>query len=278
MQARGWCFTLNNPEYEPRLCAISNLCYAIFGHELAPTTNTPHLQGYLLFTKRQRLTQLVKVMPGAHFEVARGTPEQNRLYCSKGSDIQIFGVCPTKTQGKRTDLDEAAEEIKTGKSLTDIASNYSVAFIKYSRGFTALQNALYKPTIRTGLKVYVLYGPSGVGKTRWAYDHYPIDQIYKLNSNDNGSLWFDGYTNQKVLLIDDFRGWIRYKTMLTLLDIYPFQCQIKGSTVFAAWDTIVITSDVPPDQWYHFAIEGGYEQLQRRLSEVHNCSVSFPAI
>jgi len=74
------------------------------------------------------------------------------------------------------------------------------------------------------IKVIVLWGDAGSGKTRFVYDNHKIEDIYKLNVNSNGALWFDGYESQSVLLIDDFNGWIQYRDLLTILDRYPYRC------------------------------------------------------
>lgn len=95
--AKNWCFTLNNytEGYELLIKALypDSINYLIYGHEIAPTTGTPHLQGYVQFTKKLRLTGIKKLFgPDPHFEVAAGTPAQNKAYCSKGTDIVELGL------------------------------------------------------------------------------------------------------------------------------------------------------------------------------------------
>ena len=68
-------------------------------------------------SSRKRLSFLKKISPEfakAHFEVARGSPESNRAYCTK-SDTRVdgpweFGALPFG-QGHRVDLDDAAEAV-----------------------------------------------------------------------------------------------------------------------------------------------------------------------
>ena len=65
--------------------------YLIYGREVGDE-GTPHLQGYVQLKKITRLTGMKKLHPTAHWEVAKGTEEQNRTYCSKEGDFQEFGT------------------------------------------------------------------------------------------------------------------------------------------------------------------------------------------
>lgn len=86
-RSRGWCFTLNNyrEEEKERLEQHGHTCTVKFivGEETAPTTGTKHLQGYFYHKNPQTLDHMRKVNKRAHWEKARGSPEQNYEYCSK---------------------------------------------------------------------------------------------------------------------------------------------------------------------------------------------------
>ena len=59
--------------------------YSIFGREICPETKKPHLQGFfsLIHPKGMRVTALKKHFLTGHITVARGTPLENKRYCSK---------------------------------------------------------------------------------------------------------------------------------------------------------------------------------------------------
>lgn len=83
--ASKWCFTHNNYSEDDisdicTNCAVQNWKY-IFQEEKSKT-GTPHLQGYINFTKRIRPKLLFKNTT-IHWEACRGTEEQNITYCSK---------------------------------------------------------------------------------------------------------------------------------------------------------------------------------------------------
>jgi len=59
MTSRHYCFTLNNPTPEERNALASLECvYIVYGNEIAPTTGTPHLQGFVIFEHGHRITAL----------------------------------------------------------------------------------------------------------------------------------------------------------------------------------------------------------------------------
>jgi len=103
--AKNWCFTFNNYTEDDLLYMESigqnigpNSCinYIVYGKEIAPTSGTPHLQGYVQFKKRLRLSQVKKIISNRiNCRIANGTPFQNRLYCMKDDDAQEFGVIST---------------------------------------------------------------------------------------------------------------------------------------------------------------------------------------
>jgi len=62
-----------------------NCDYAVFGYETCPTTQRPHLQGYLHWKNARTYPNkaLRKAVPGIHDQIANGSPEANRKYCLK---------------------------------------------------------------------------------------------------------------------------------------------------------------------------------------------------
>lgn len=88
--AKRWVFTLNNPAasfdddfYEFNLDDSNGIEYAAWQHEIAPETQTPHIQGLVIFTERQTLAKVRRVLDTAHWEVMRGTIAQALDYVHK---------------------------------------------------------------------------------------------------------------------------------------------------------------------------------------------------
>lgn len=109
---KQWTWTLNNPtpDEQSRLAdAVSagGVVYLCYGRE-SGRNGTPHLQGYVAF-EHAITFRTVKIRLGSdrlHIEATRGTPEQNRDYCSKDGDFEEYGTLPTTNQGRRSDLNE----------------------------------------------------------------------------------------------------------------------------------------------------------------------------
>lgn len=94
LRSRGWCFTYNNydeREYEDIKEILHNRTLKfVIGKEEAPSTGTRHLQGYAYFKNPQTLKHLIKkVLPGAHWEIAKGSPDANLAYCTKTDEEAV---------------------------------------------------------------------------------------------------------------------------------------------------------------------------------------------
>jgi len=79
------------------------MSFLIYQKEAAPTTGTPHFQGYVVFKNPQSLVALRALNGAAHYEVAQGSAAQNITYCSKEPRLEAtvtFGEPPA--QGKAT--------------------------------------------------------------------------------------------------------------------------------------------------------------------------------
>ncbi|KAF8789568.1 Replication-associated protein like [Argiope bruennichi] len=89
-RVHGWCFTQfgGTPEavFDPRIHK-----YMCFGRETCPTTGRQHLQGYIYYLERQRFSVVKKSLANSHIEAAKGSPEQNKGYCSKDGDFTEYG-------------------------------------------------------------------------------------------------------------------------------------------------------------------------------------------
>ncbi|ADD62457.1 replication-association protein [Human associated cyclovirus 1] len=255
---RRFCFTWNNyTELNYALCQefIKKYCkYGIVGKELAPTTNTPHLQGFCNLQKPMRFSTIKKRLDnGIHIEKSMGSDTQNQTYCSKSGEF--FEAGDPQCQGKRNDLQSVVDTIQAGNgSLSSIANEHPTAYIRYFRGIQE-----YIKTVRpippryhkTEVRYY--HGPPGSGKSRRA-----LEEATALASDLNDiyykprGTWWDGYKQQSCVIIDDFYGWIKYDEMLKICDRYPYKVQIKGGFEEFTSKYIWITSNIDTNLLYKF--------------------------
>ncbi len=86
-RSRKWIFTWNN--YTEQNCIdmkewCSSQCKnSGFGREIAPTTGTPHLQGFWVFKNQKYFSQIKKKWPRVSYRMMKGTESQNLKYYSK---------------------------------------------------------------------------------------------------------------------------------------------------------------------------------------------------
>lgn len=126
--SRHWGFTLNNwtPEEFDRIVELhtsGQAEYLVVGREIAPTTGTPHLQGYIAFVNRKAQNTVRNLLPRAHVYIIRGTPAEASTYCRKDGDFSEFGTVPV-SQGHRSDIDAFIDWLKnhTGRpSIREVA-------------------------------------------------------------------------------------------------------------------------------------------------------------
>jgi len=275
MAARNWCFTLNNASFNaPTTDSAPEVRYMVWQEEKG-LEGTTHLQGYVELVKPMRMQAVKRVLGinGAHLETRKGTRDQARDYCMKEetrvSGPWEYGEWSSSGQGRRSDLISACKILEDSGLPTLIASHPEV-FVKYHRGLQALQ--FYKDKERSQklrtVRTYVIWGATGVGKTHAAM---VMDcPKFKLDMSANGStLWWDGYQSEPVLVVDDFYGWVPFGKLLNLLDIYPLRLDVKGAHAWAAWEVIIITSNKPPEDWYHQLTENQKAALERRLTQVY---------
>lgn len=95
---RAWCFTINNYT-QADIDAIlaldhSRIMRLAVGKEVAPSTGTPHLQGYVRFKKSARRGQVCLALGGrASCEPRYGTEAQATAYALKDKDVLVnFGT------------------------------------------------------------------------------------------------------------------------------------------------------------------------------------------
>jgi len=163
--------------------------------------------------------------------------------------------------------------LKKKRTIDEIAHDYPEAFIKYHRGFKELHNyamARDLPDIRE-LKVTLLYGDPGTGKTYHAIDFAVKNKLeyFMVPNPNNNALWFDYYDKQEVMIIDDFKAWIRYHDLLRILDPYKLQLAVKGGFTWARYKYVFITSNFAWEEWYSQDVAGYTpEAIFRRIHEI----------
>lgn len=260
-RSRAWVFTLNNYTHEQQsLIELIDCKYLVFGHEVAPTTGTPHLQGFIMFKSQKDFSAVRKIFPaGTHIEKKIASDFVNERYCKKDGDYFEKGEIPN--QGKRTDLDNVREIIRSTnkmRAVVDVAQSYQSVKM-------AEQILKYHETPRTWKpEVFWFCGSTGTGKSRLAYEMLG-DDCYTCLSTGR---WFDGYDAHENVLIDDMRkDFMKFHELLRLLDRYAMRVETKGGTRQFLAKKIIITSCYRPEEM--FSTREDIRQLIRRLDKIY---------
>lgn len=134
---KAWCFTVNNP-VEPYLSFDSTHVQCLVYQLERGESGTPHLQGYIEFTRRRTISQ-VKQYTGlerAHVERRLGSKEQAINYCTKDdgriAGPWLFGELGN-TAGKRNDLKVFVDAVSNGLNRDDIIDEFPELLARYPR-------------------------------------------------------------------------------------------------------------------------------------------------
>jgi hypothetical protein len=264
----------NQSQTEEQIQALKNSskkCLVfVAGLEHAPTTGTPHLQGYFECYCRKRLETAKKLLvKEAHIEEARASRDDNIKYCLKEGNVLIEKV-PTLSP-----IQEHYKKLIDAAQIGDrfkVAAEFPKEYVTYNSTIEKMiaRGAICKPQLGGNLKHknFWIGGLPGTGKSRWAAEIMEPMYQYKKNSNK----WWCGYAEElhKEVIIEDLDP----RTCQCLVnhikiwaDRYTFTGEVKcGSTQIwpGAW-YLVVTSNYRIDQC--FLNPEDAEAIKRRFTE-----------
>lgn len=279
-QATEFLFTINNytnDDLQRVRSAVSNSwgCnYLCFGLEIAPSTGTPHIQGYLQVDHRMRASTVNRKLGNrGRLQRATASLEQNKKYTAKTREgdstpneiWEEYGEARLVSQTpkrKRDDYDSLINLLSEGGSIKEAIMKFPDLCVKHLGNVTKIRELLlrnnditsycgpflwstpigFSPTDRWNRCLW-LKGPSGIGKTQFACSFFSrplfvrhIDQLRKFNAADHGGIIFDDM---------NFLHWPR-ESQITLLDCdMPTAVHVRYTIVeIPAFTKRIFTSNV----------------------------------
>ena len=289
VRAKRWVFTLNNYTEEdinklqnPPSIIKTDIQYLIYGEEIAPTTRTPHLQGYFRMENKFYRTALIRMFPPlekAFVEQARGTEYDNIKYCKKEGKYYEEGT-PIAAAQKSSIADQYIQiinDIKNGAKWDEIETKYPVILMNKINAIDKLlerhQTKQMEKTWDGDLKEknIWIWGPSGVGKSKWAWTQGNLINSYPKMQNK----WWDGFdpTQHKYVLIEDWQpvpGNMLLSNIKQWGDRYPFTGEKKGRSLIinpGGYKLIITANQCIKDSFPNID-EVNLEAIQRRFTEL----------
>jgi len=169
--------------------------------------------------------------------------------------------------GKRSDLLAVKRALDDGSSFAAIASDHFSSFIRYGRAFKEYKRVRQAPR-STKTIVCCFYGPSGIGKSRFAtaFAGY-LGSVYKVPQPKGSGLYWDDYDGQSVVFIDEMDGNYMTPTFFnTLCDRYECVVPVHGGAghqMLAKY--IIICSNYHPRYWWKKRSAVQLTQTMRRM-------------
>lgn len=137
--AKNYTFTSFTTDNESLIEPIfsDDMQFICYQHEQCPDTNRKHIQGYIQFKSRTRLTNIKKrggIWATAHIERAKGTTQENIKYCSKRTSaiagtFKEFGHATMA--GTSTQLSEAINKLSENATLEEIRQQFPEIYIRH---------------------------------------------------------------------------------------------------------------------------------------------------
>lgn len=262
-KARNFLITTFNIEdfddLKEYLMHFKSINYIVASKEICPETLAEHIHIFCQFNVPVCFS--IKKLKKAHVDISRGSPEQNDAYVRKdGNIIFEFGTM------KRNKPKNIGELLSCDESLLKelpICYYKTVVQEKIRRNDSILIDSVFK----ADFKVFYIWGPSGIGKSKYAYGKMKELGYTRCNllSFHNG-FWI-GAGDEEVALYDDWRDSdMPASEFIKFIDYNVQKMNIKNGYRHNNYKTIFITSIQNPRYIYCNKPDEEKKQWLRRMN------------
>ena len=268
-QMRHFAFTWNNYPEDVKV-QLKNIYreldanFLVAGLEEAPTTGTPHVQGYIQLNKRKTFKTVTKIFGGkVHISPALGSSQDNYDYVTKCNMFIELGEARTVGRARaKQDRDwELMINLASQNKLEQIRLDNPKDYLIYYNTLHKIAASNLKPEAMSRFCLWV-WGKPGVGKSRFVHETWP--EAYWKNANK----WWDGYTNQEVAVLDDLGTDVLAEHLKRWADRYKIVGEIKGGSLGLVYTTFVVTSNFHPKVLFQDTPQATQEAILRRFQVV----------
>lgn len=281
MAAKNWVFTLNNynQEMEDKLKSLYDkkvVKYLVYGREVAPTTNTPHLQGFIQFISKIRLNSIKKQVDIKEIYLDKCKNVKASIsYCKKDGQVVEYGTMTI--QGQRFDIENVYLMIKEGKTDLEIQEQYPKEYAKYYQAIKKMRNNIINDNALKNLEqdysdvnlrrwqiesiqvldaqddrkiLWILDEEGGQGKT-WLAKYLIVKRkAYYCNGGKVSDILF-GYENQEYVVFDytrDKEDYVNYSVIEMFKNGLAFSSKYESCMRIFKYCKVIIFSNFWPDQ------------------------------
>lgn len=267
-----------------------------------------HVHMVLEDTKPMRFSVIKKSYAvGMHFEATKGMKEQVEDYLLKRGKFEEKGekiietvqVGELKGRKSGTANESTLDKIDSFLAVGMKPAEILAMGIRYYTYETIIRKAYIDRRVAEmpqdrKIMVYWHTGKSGAGKSyscRKLRETKGADEVFLASDYANyGTSLFDGYSGERVVFMDEFKGDIPYGLLLNILSELKHPIHCRYFNTYNIWEEVHITSVYTPFGIYQTMVEEDrqdkdpYSQLKRRINYIvyHYCimgsygEITFP--
>lgn len=261
-RARSFLLTLNECEkydgLRNELTKLKSLTYLVSAKETAPTTGHEHIHIYAHFESNYKLSKKILSF-GAHVDICRGSPKQCIDYVKKDGNI----------------LDEIGTEPQQGKShtvqeLQEISDPEELDWKEFNtwKAIRARPQKIKAGEWKKEVKVYYIWGPSGIGKSNMIEDIIAKENIEEFEEVKHiGEFWQGVVDGNGACVYDDWRdSHMKASEFINFIDYRIHNMNIKGGSVKNKYNVIIISTVQDPNMIYSSLYGEPRKQWMRRMN------------
>lgn len=225
-----------------------------------------HIHIYVQFPKRMNIS--TKYTHGAHIEVCKGTPIENKQYIEKIKEtFRINNTLDEIGTIRNSGIKSDSVLSLTEKTFDEVSRSEFKIWKEVINAVPLTMREIYKPN----LEVYYIWGESGTGKSKKVFDLLQKDEPYDIVRFSKG-FWIgiNQFNPVKTCLYNDFRDFdMSILEFVNFIDYYKQQMNIKYCQSWLnQYERIFITSLKSPDEIYKKVVKNERERLLRRIKKM----------